>query len=242
MFVINKLLQSRFRVLFCVWPALTAVTLNAGAVTFTDSGGFTTSVWTESLFGNGDVVDTRESSGGNPSEFIKLKTIPNGGSIVIGVYLSDDATFDPSTQGAIDAIGMGLDVILFENVAVPGFTDGQAYGIALRQNNEFFRSGFPVTGLQFSNWDSRTISAVDESGFVRVNPDGTSSSGFHPDFSSAGSEINFGFMVANSGGAPISGTIAGYDNWKLTVTQVPEPTFYCLIFASGVGWIAVRRR
>lgn len=215
----------------------------ASAVTFSDSGTFATPQWSETLLGHGDVVDTREATGGNPDAYLRLETIPNGGTIIHGAYLNSAATWDPSTQGAIATIDMFIDVILL-NRQHTGFFDGQAYGIALQQNGQIFRSGYPVTGVQ-TIWDSRSILGQTAASFSLVNPDGTSNNTVDPDFSATGSTITFGLLIANSGGAPISGTTAGYDNWSLTVNaaSVAEPGAFGLLGIGLAGFaVAAQRR
>jgi hypothetical protein len=149
-----------------VAPAVQAI-----AATFSDAGTFNTSQWSETILGGGDVVDTRMATGGNPGELIQLQTIPMGGSIVIGVYLNSDATWDPSTLGEIATIDMGLDVRLIASMF--NHPDGQAYGIAVGQDGEIYRSGFPVTGQDLT-WSSRSILGVSAAGFTGLNADGYS--------------------------------------------------------------------
>jgi len=198
-----------------------AIIPQAGAMTFSDPGTFTDPPWSETIQGGGDVVDTRESVGGNPGDFLRLQTIPSGGTIVIGSYINSAATWNPSTQGAIDTVDLGIDVTLFSGV--PGFSDGQGFGIALQQGGQIFGNGFAVTGLQ-NTFNARTILGAGQANFGLVDPS-TGSTDFttNPDFSTSGSPISFGFAVANSGGSPASGTTAGYDNLSLTVNLVEEP-------------------
>lgn len=210
----------------------------ARAATFSDTGEFNAIAWSETVLGGGDVVDTRFEVGGSPGHFLQLETIPMGGAIVIGVYLNSDATWDPSTQGAIESIDMLLDVSLIASVS--GHRDGQAFGVALEQDGVIYRSPFPVTGLEPS-WTQRSILSVVADGFSAVNADGSTNQSAAVDFSPSGSVITFGFMAANSGSASISGTTIGYDNWRLTVRPaIPEP-WTSVMLCSGAMSLVVRR-
>jgi hypothetical protein len=155
---------------------------------FPTPGPFDTSIWGETVLGSGNVIDTRETSGGNPDAFLELQTIPNGGVIAQGAYINSAATWVPGTQGAISSISMSVDMILFQQV--PGYTDGQAYGIALEQDGTIFRSGYSITGLQYSEFDPRTILDVAASGFHEIIPSTGGDGTAIPDFSASGGLIS----------------------------------------------------
>jgi hypothetical protein len=210
---------------------------SAAAMTFSDPGTFNLGTWTETITGDGDVIDTRNAVGGNPNDFLSLETIPSGGVIIQGVYINSAASWDPSTQGAISSIDMAIDVTLLDSKF--GHADGQAYGIVILQDGMFFKTGFGLTGTA-NTFSSRQINGAMQADFIEHLLSGASGAAM-PDFGGTGSEILFGLIVANSGGAPISGTTAGYDNWAITVnptSPIPLPASLFLAIAplSGLFW------
>ena len=110
---------------------------SASATVFTDPGTFSTATWSKTILGGGDVVDTRETSGGNAGDWLQLQTIPNGDNgadIVVGVFLDSAATWNPSTQGAIDYMTMYIDKKLIATQIA--HSQGQAIRIALLQGGK----------------------------------------------------------------------------------------------------------
>jgi len=218
----------------------------ADAVTFTDAGTFSAATWSNTIFGGGTVGLTRETTGGNPGAFLRVQTIPSGGSIVIGAFINSAATWDPSTQGAIADIDLDVDLKLFSGVpGFPGLFGGQGFGIVLRQGGQVFGNGFAATGDPVPNFVSRTITGAGQTNFGLISSSGNTDVAINPDFTASGSLIEFGISFANSGGAPISGTTAGYDNLGITVNAaasgVPEPGAF-LLLGVGLAGLAFTRR
>lgn len=228
---------------------VTALTLGsaASATMFTDPGTFTEPPWSETILGGGDVVDTRMNSGGNPGDWLQVQTVPsgaNGANVVWGAYINSLATWDPSTQGAIDSLSMMIDV-----KAINAFGQGQGIVLALTQDGNIYGTGSAITGIP-SDWTtiSPHTNAMESAFGLFDETLGTRDSSMNPDFSVLGSVIELGFMVGNSGSNPISGTTMGYDNWKLTVNtsvvDMPEPGTLALLGLglAGVGFARRRRK
>jgi len=85
-------------------------------------------------------------------------------------------------------------------------------------------------------WDTLTMTGLTAAHFrtwSNVNA--------HPDFSASGAPILLGFATGNDNGGSTLSRAAGFDNWSMTVTQVPEPSTAVLLGIVGLG-LLVRRR
>ncbi len=178
----------------------------AGTERFYD-GTFNDSDWETFEFNSsgvlGDYESSQQVSGGNPEEFMLTSTNWQGTAQVSRYEQRTGAVYTPQTQGAIDSISYSED-----NVRLP---NAQATGPAILQNGIIYWAD-PVV-FQNTDWQTDTWTGLTETDFV-VPSDPSS----HPDFSSAGSSVEFGFFRANSGSGYSGGWIsAGIDNWCVSV-------------------------
>ncbi len=205
---------------------------HAGTTRFYD-GTFNNSDWEAIEFNSsGDPSDyqsSQQASGGNPGEFMLTSTNWQGTALVARYEQQRGAVYDPKTQGAIDSITYSED-----NISLP---NAQATGPAIRQDGIIYWAD-PVT-VQHADWKTHTWAGLTEADFVVP-----SDSSKHPDFSSAGSTVEFGFFRANSGSGYSGGWIsAGIDNWCVSVHSVLDAESNLLVnagFETQVGIPDVR--
>ena len=189
-------------------------TCTKGSITFSD-GVFNTSDWQlviEQGGNGGSVSFSQESTGGNPDEYLRITDTVNAAppySIIAGIFFNTSAIYNPQTQGEIVSLEYSEDSVMFQ-----GWGSGQTAGLALRQNGIIYYAHYPGSGMINANrnsWTQRSFTSLNAENFGHWYVPN------HPDFSSGGSPIEFGFYRGNS--TPVFGytIIAGIDNWSVTI-------------------------
>lgn len=185
--------------------------------------------------GNGGTVSAIQShAAGNVGSFREITNTvyKSSGSVksnVLGLHWQAGAIYDPHTQGAIVAIHYSEDAILIQ-----GFGEGQAGGLALRQNQQVY---LPVSRLitpEFA-WTSKELHDLQAQDFVLI---GTTDQ--HPDFSATGAPIQFGFFRANTTTNDEYSITSGIDNWFVSINpaanaEVASSFPWLLIAGIGIG-------
>ena len=209
---------------------------NGPPVIFSD-GSFDDTDWGVALFvtGPGSSVEAGQSAtDGNPPPGRRVRNIlgpaasPSEVSNVYVAHLSSKAVYDPSTQGAIATVDFLVDAILLD-----GFGDGQATGLALRQNGMVYIRQAGTTPDR--TWTRKESLGVSASGVVHLSGAVVFDPMQQPDFT-AGGPIEFGFYTADStqGGSGYE-ILDAYDNFTLRVNPPcasPEECVYpdpCLV-------------
>jgi uncharacterized protein (TIGR03437 family) len=143
------------------------------------------------------------------------------GSAVYTFHRKAGATYTPSTQGAIQSIEYCEMAKLFAPTVAIG--QGQAFGPALLQGGKMyiFRTAFTYIPQV---WTSYTLNSLTAANFYELKTSAQVAAGAaivdntsHPNFSSSGGAIQFGFYRGNS--TPSTGykNAFGIDNWALAV-------------------------
>jgi hypothetical protein len=155
-------------------------------------------------------------NGGNPGAYRHVWhgwTGDGSGSqgFLVG-HFSEIAWHDPGAQGAILGLNVSLDAI-FNPATAPWAV---ACGPLVHQNGHYFTVFGSVTS---ESWTTLTFEGLTEQDFVGIAGEPLE----HPDFSSNGAPIQFGFFTANSTGSSSSlETNSGYDNTYLEITHVVD--------------------
>jgi hypothetical protein len=146
--------------------------------------------------------------------------------------------YDP-TRGAVAAINYTMDLITTN-------AEGAAYAALVEQGGKLYADAFPteVANASSNTWLGHSInltlsnfSQVVRGQFGALAFDNTS----HPDFSTSGRPLTFGYLVA----AGFFTSITGIDNDPITLRFTPaavaEPGLM-MLFGSGLGCLLLWRR
>jgi len=219
-----------------LFAAVNSHAQNGPPVIFSD-GTFDDADWSVVTFatGPGSSVEAGQSlADGNPAPGRRVRNIlgpassPSEVSNVYIAHLSSKAVYDPSTQGPIRTLDFLVDAILLD-----GFGDGQATGLALRQNGMVYIRQAGTTPDRA--WTRKESLTVPVSGLVYLSGAVVFDPMQLPDFFTGG-PIEFGFFTANStqGGSGYE-ILDAYDNWTVRVNPLcsgPEECVYpdaCLV-------------
>ncbi len=185
-----------------------------------------------------DVGATAPRNGGNPDAFLRVRVtsvpVPRGESwIVWGLFIQDEAVYDPATLGAIEQIDFGFDARLPPDArgGVP------AISLAVQQEGFLWAAVAPRIFPNVREWTPQSILALQESDFTAIDLWVEENQPQAPDFSESGAPISFGLMEAQSCpttsdcSAPPTPIELDIDNWTVVVNGDGLPTGG----TSGVG-------
>ncbi len=166
----------------------------------------------------GATFGNQQATGGNPGEYLLVRNSvdfnsglsPSTG--VYGIWLRSSASYDPSTQGAINTVDFYEDYIV-----ISGGAGGQRSGPALMQDGQYFTAA--ESSLAQSSWTALTSNGLTHTDFLRFPLQNV-----HPDFSETGGPITFGFVRITLTTGPQASAEAGIDNWSVTVHTDAAPT------------------
>lgn len=187
--------------------------------------------WTIRMFtwqNGGSGSATQSAEGGNPGEYRHVVTTHNGSNYpnpatgVVAVNVTDQAVYDPATMGEILSIDYSEDALRI--------VGSQGVGVALCQAGECYAKGVASTG-SLTGWQTVQSGLLTADDFqLVVNGVGFDDT-MHPDFSSSGAEIQFGFYRStgckwgSNTGYPCGAATqeGGIDNWSVTIRHAPAP-------------------
>lgn len=199
----------------------------------------------DDIFESGDWTTTAEATGGAtytvnqqlsdgygspPFRFMshRLPPVSGGGlaTIVVNhVYLG--ASYDPGIQGAISAIDYSESGIILSFPFPEAFSTTQP---VIAQDGRLYRA---TRFLRFiaqnssHTWETKSLPQLTADDFIAVG----GSENDHPDFSSSGSPIQFGFTRSNSRSSTLPPVPSnqdmvidqGVDNWRIIVYRGSDP-------------------
>ena len=195
--------------------------LAGDTVVFSDSD-FDAEDWEEQVVeigGGGTATVTYESDGDNQWISIYVRTnLPLNDADVPQVYQflwNNSAVYDPQTKGAISSID--YSEINRATSSYPSIDSA----LAVRQDGHIYV--LRANQARNSDWTEFSLSELTAEDFLLLNPNDPENEGvpLHPDFTSSGSEIQFGLSCA------ISGSMSEYthsaldkdtDDWQVVIT------------------------
>lgn len=239
----------------CLFLIAGIPSLFANVIVFSDgdfqSGWSSTTITDQNTTGTTTYVTTNPSTGGNPNFFrqethtaVQASGAPTLAALHFG-NLNSAAQYNPSVQGAITSVSFSYDLLYIADT-IPGVLQIIAgYGLLAEQNGRYYRAYFGHYAPPGTSWTSFSRSALTSSSFHEIFDSGTYphfNASSNPDFSAAGSNIRFGYVVANGFSGSVNAN-TGIDNWNVTITNnaVPEPATFA-IAGSGLLAIAFLRR
>ncbi len=225
----------------------------ADPVTFSD-GTFNDADWAATQIGlplcgcvdEGSFVAGQVATGGNPGAYRETHLVWSGPGPIVG-HLNHNAVYDPAVEGAITTLDYSFDNIELSNYGV-------GYAMLISQNGTGYIA-FPVLGLGLDDTTSPLWTHVSHTGLTASEFWEDNSNGTHPDFSSSGAPIQFGYWTSD-GGLWVHEDLSGIDNWSVTLnsglepppvpepepSSSPEPSSVLLLGSIVVGMMAFFRR
>lgn len=156
-----------------------------------------------------------QSSGGNPGMFRQSTHNATANDWLITGGLNTNAIYDPSASGEIFAIDFSID--LLEDPNVPGESGWQ---FILSQGDVVYYS-LPLLVFSNSQWQSFKLFSLTASDFdtsPNAGLPGGTPNNQHPNFTTSGSPITFGYALGNFVvGGPTLTLHHGIDNWSVVV-------------------------
>jgi hypothetical protein len=195
--------------------SLSVVSPQGPAVTFSDDT-FANVDWQQSttIFGTGTgTVTASQIQSGNPFPARRVTHNFVSSTGVIGIqshHYMNAAVYDPAVQGAVGLVRYSMDA---KNVSTT-----QRLNWGLRQGTRDYVASGPLTPAM---WTTFTSAVLDQNDFLERLPSGVLSQTNHPDFTTAGLPIAFGFEAADAGVAGLVLTV-DYDNFSVSINGVPS--------------------
>jgi len=180
----------------------------------------------------GTFTAMQESTGGNPGPYQSGTHTWNNGYIAIAHIFSGAGVYDPGTQGALALLDWSVDLGVPVSTNTE-FTDVAATLVVMQGGNFYLPD--PFSALPFASHGggfTQLEQSLVEGDLVLALGSGVDLNS-HPDFSSSGAPLSFGFATVNSAtGSRTTHWVA--DNYQL----VPEPSTGLLL---AIGFLALAK-
>jgi hypothetical protein len=217
-----------------------ATTVLIGDGTF-NAGDWTSEVRFDAGLSSAATTIQQQSSGGSPG-FYRLTSysLTHSGQQTYGtVYVLNafqGLTYTPSLEGAITSLGYAEDHTRLSASWSPSLVGAQP---ALVQDGKYYVGPGFNFGPADNSWQTHSATLLLASDFMELSGT-TAIPGSYPDFGASGGTIAFGYARANS--TSFSASLShGIDDWRYTLTTVPEPS-HALLLLGGLAAFGVRRR
>lgn len=181
--------------------------------------------WSLTVFpaGNGGSVGASQTTiSGNPLRSVN-DTVNGTPSVILGTHIYTPFSYNPAVSGPISTVSYSESAICLSGC----FGDGQSTGPALLQGGILYIYNVTLVTGPGTTFAPLALTGLAAASFSQVAVTTTGLfNDVHPDFSSNGAPIQFGFFRANGSG-PSAGysLVGGIDNWQVTVTAAaPQPT------------------
>lgn len=172
-----------------------------------------------------DVGASAPRTGGNPGAFLRSQVtsvpVPAGESWVVwGIFINDQAVYDPGSLGAIERVDFDFDSRLPE-----GTRGSRAVSLAVQQGEFFWAALTPRVFVQDLSWTPMSISGLQASDFILSDIWAQEGQDPTPDFSATGLPVRFGLLQGQSCpttsdcSAPPTVVEVDTDNWTVTVNN-----------------------
>jgi len=215
---------------------------NAGVWSFfddeLDSGDWSTDVVVIQESAAGSIL---HQPNGDPTDngYLSFELEAEPGGALSAVAINNLGVYDPAVEGGVASIDVSVLARRLENE--PAFVSGQ---LAIEQDGVLYRSfGFDASFEDDpSQWSERAWTFNSADSFEGYNPiTGDILTDAHPDFSSSGGAMRFGFVLPHFGvGVESTQRIYDFDELSLQITSVPAPGAAALLGLAGLS--ASRRR
>jgi opacity protein-like surface antigen len=184
------------------------------------------------ILGAGGTSSGLQVSGGNPGFAREMTNTANSGGTIYGFSRFGTTTatrYEPAVQGAILSVDYSIDARWLSGAG----GDGHSIMFGAKQGTFVYFADVDITGSSGA-WTTHGALGLTAAAFQPLT------TGAPINFSASGAPLRFGFIVGNT--APGGGytNVVMYDNFNVTIHNVPAPGVLGLAGLCGV--LTFRRR
>jgi len=197
------------------------------------------------------IAITSLAAGGNPGAALDILFSNQGGAISMSSFQGFIATgfgYDPSAQGALTSLAYSNDRYVSVGSELAGLNT-VTRSLLLQGGHYYLATIADPAAQPRDTWFTTSASGLASSNYIGFDfATGLSDASLHPDFSTAGSQIAFGFvnrLFFDTGGQAVNlHADFRFDNiaYDLQAAAVPEPQTWALMILALPMLGALRRR